>query len=153
MLGGQSAVVVGGEGGDCTVGVARRVLEERVVPVSGCFRGMGGLERALLQDLSSTCLDPLSLSLPFPLLPLPHLPGHGLPGKPVRGGGAGHQAPGAGHAELPAETPRARPGPAPRHGLRRQAPGPPQLPDCCLGQTQRLMPPQKKPPNQSHLPS
>lgn len=84
---------------------------------------------------SSTCLDPLFLSLPFSLLPLPHLLGHGVPGKPVCRSGAGYRAPGARHAELPAEKSRRCPGPAPWHGLRCQAPGPPQLPDCCLGQT------------------
>ena len=97
------------------------------------------LERALLPGLA---LGPFHMPGCFFLCfcfffslfhPFSHSPGHGLSRELVGWGGAGYKAPGTGHAELPAEKPRTCPGPASRHGLRRQAPGPPQLPDCCLG--------------------
>ena len=89
--------------------------------------------------------------------PFSHSAGHGLPRELVSWGGAGYKAPGAGHAELPAEKPWTCPGPASRHGLWRQAPGPPQLPDCCLGpnlgpDSSPQFPPAKKSSSQNQLP-
>lgn len=116
--------------------------------VSGYFCGMRVvLERAFLPGLAPGSFPPhawifLFIFLLFPLFhPFCNSPGHGLPREPLCWGGAGYKVPGAGHAEFPAEKPWTCPGSASWHGLWRQAPGPPQLPDCCLGPILGLTPP------------
>lgn len=124
-------MVMGGEGGDCTVCFRMklnvRFWRKRLCCSPWCLDisvRWVVLERAFLPGLTpgsfpshAWTLFSLFLFLSFSLLPLPHPPGHGLPGEPVRRSGAGYKAPSAGHAEFPAEKPRTRPGPATWHGL------------------------------------
>lgn len=75
---------------------------------SGYVHGMWSLERACLPGLAPGSFLPQAwtfLSVSSFLSSTPHPSGHGLPGEPVCRSGAGYKAPGAGHAELPAEKP------------------------------------------------